>query len=79
MGEDLVTTLSMENGGGGGHHGPCTLLSMDPSGHLDDRAVGVMVQPRIGAGARARVVSLSVCHGWLMSASGRRSTTARSC
>ena len=34
MGEDLVTTLSMENGVGGGHHGPFTLLSVDPSGHL---------------------------------------------
>ncbi|KAM0835202.1 hypothetical protein ACQ4PT_063092 [Festuca glaucescens] len=64
MGEDLVTTLSMENGAGGGHHGPCTLLSMDPSGHLDGRAVGVMVQPRIGGGgggarAHAHAVSLS--------------------
>uniref|UniRef100_A0A0E0JVK3 SHSP domain-containing protein n=1 Tax=Oryza punctata TaxID=4537 RepID=A0A0E0JVK3_ORYPU len=62
MGEDLVTTLSMENGvgGGGGHHSLCTLLSMDPAGHLDDRAVGVMVQPRIGDGAgRAHAVSLS--------------------
>ena len=63
MGEDLVTTLSMENGVGCGHHGPCTVLSMDPSGHLDGRAVGVMVQPRIGggggAGARAHAVSLS--------------------
>jgi len=65
MGEDLVTTLSMENGGGGGH-GPCTLLSMDPSGHLsapDDRAVGVMVQALIGGGAgigaRAHAVSPS--------------------
>ena len=66
MGEDLVTTLSMENGVGGGHHGPCTLLSMDPSGHLaapDDRAVGVMVQALIGGGAavggRAHAVSPS--------------------
>ncbi|KAF7024539.1 hypothetical protein CFC21_036874 [Triticum aestivum] len=61
MGEDLVTTLSMENGGGGGgHHGLCTLLSMDPSGHLDDRAVGVMVQPRAGGGRpHAHAVSLS--------------------
>ena len=57
MGEDLVTTLSMENSDGGDQHGPCTLLSMDPSGHLNGRAVGVMVQPHIGggpAGAPAR-------------------------
>ncbi|KAL6614192.1 hypothetical protein ACP70R_036462 [Stipagrostis hirtigluma subsp. patula] len=55
MGEDLVTTLSMENG-------PCTLLSMDPSGHLaapDDRAVGVMVQTLIGAGVGARAHAVS--------------------
>ncbi|KXG32662.1 uncharacterized protein LOC8075441 [Sorghum bicolor] len=65
MGEDLVTTLSMENGGGG-HHGPCTLLSMDLSGHLsapDDRAVGVMVQAliggAIGVGPRAHAMSPS--------------------
>ncbi|TVU36755.1 hypothetical protein EJB05_18701, partial [Eragrostis curvula] len=54
MGEDLVTTLSMENGG------PCTLLSMDPTGHLavpDDRAVGAMVQALIGGAVGARAHS----------------------
>jgi hypothetical protein len=54
MGEDLVTTLSMENGA---HHGPCTLLSMDPTGHVtvsDDRAVGVMIQALLGGAVGAR-------------------------
>ena len=55
MGEDLVTTLSMENGVGGGHHGPCTHLSMDPSGHLaapDDRAVARSGPAATGSGHR---------------------------
>jgi HSP20 family molecular chaperone IbpA len=61
MGEDLITTLSMENAA---HHGPCTLLSMDPTGHLavtDDRAVGVMVQALLGGavGAHSHAVSPS--------------------
>ena len=53
MGEDLVTTLSMENGVGGGHHGPCTLLSMDPSGHLaapDDCTVAKSGPTATGSG-----------------------------
>jgi hypothetical protein len=59
MGEDLITTLSMENAA---HHGPCTLLSMDPTGHLtvtDDRAVGVMVQALLGGAVGARSHAMS--------------------